>query len=78
MEENNRLIQIVLNDLNNDKLKAEEELERVINDKSIDIDNKLVTIKLLLSKINNCNQMIITWAAYTVVQPESENNNNNS
>jgi hypothetical protein len=40
-----RIFDMIKSELNADKLKAEEELERVINDKSLETNDKVVTIK---------------------------------
>ena len=46
-----RIFDIIKSELNSDKLKLEEELERVINDKSLETDDKVATIKKLLSEV---------------------------
>lgn len=47
-----RIFDIIKSELNSDKLKLEEELERVINHKDIDTDGKVKTIKELLREIS--------------------------
>ena len=68
MKENNRLIQVVLSDINFNKLKCEEELERVINSNELNIDIKLEQIKGLLEEINKYNNMGMIWASYTSIK----------
>jgi hypothetical protein len=44
-----RIFDIIKSELATDKLKAEEELERIINDKSLEIDDKVMAIKKKLN-----------------------------
>jgi len=46
-----RIFDIIKSELNTDKLKLEEEIERVINNKSLETNNKVATIKKLLSEV---------------------------
>ena len=46
-----RIFDIIKSDLNSDKLKIEEEIERVINDKNLETNSKIVTIKTLLKEV---------------------------
>ena len=46
-----RIFDIIKSELQADKMKAEEELERVINNKSLKTDDKVVMIKELLKEI---------------------------
>jgi len=85
MKDNTRFIQLVLTSISADKLSAEEELERVINDSSIPIDKKIITTKSLIKDINDCDEMIKTWIELTTVKSDeylnnenNENNNNNN
>lgn len=73
----NRLIEIVTMDLNLERIKLEEELERVVNDTVTSTGIKTNMIKDILSRMVNLNQMILTWVSYTTTQTESEHNNNN-
>lgn len=75
MNDKNRLIQIVLGEINNKKLIYEEELERVINDKDISIDKKILMIKKILKNISDINNMGMIWTGYTVETPNKQNNN---
>lgn len=46
-----RLFDIIKSELYSDKLKLEEEIERVINDKTLNTDDKVSTIKKLLIEV---------------------------
>tara|TARA_R110000782_G_scaffold52910_1_gene112929 strand:- start:241 stop:462 length:222 start_codon:yes stop_codon:yes gene_type:complete len=46
-----RIFDIIKSELMADKLKAEEELERVINDKGLETNDKVVSIKKILYDI---------------------------
>lgn len=67
-----RIISIILSELNSDKLKAEEKLERCINDKG-DLDDNIHKIKTLLKEIVLIENMIEKWKGYI---PQEDNNNN--
>ena len=71
-----RIIERILTDLANDKVKAEESLQRLINDKDADVDYQVDSIKQKLKEIVEIDQMIVKWRSYTAPQPQSENNNN--
>lgn len=70
-----RIIQIILTDLANDKMKAEEGLQRLINDKEIDVDSQVLAIKEKLKEIADIDNMIGKWQAYTAPTEQSINNN---
>lgn len=46
-----RILNIIKTDINSDKLKLEEELERIINDKTLETDKKIARIKNILKEI---------------------------
>jgi hypothetical protein len=46
-----RIFDIIKSEINSDKLKIEEEIERVINDKSLETNNKVAIIKNLLKEV---------------------------
>lgn len=46
-----RIFDIIKSELNSDKLKLEEEIERVINNKDLETNNKVTTIKSLLKEV---------------------------
>jgi len=46
-----RIFDIIKSEINSDKLKVEEEIERVINDKTLDTNNKVAIIKNLLKEV---------------------------
>ena len=68
-----RMINIVLTELAADKLKLEENLQRLIN--SVDDVNKQVSsIKTVLREITMIDQMIGKWQSYTSPQNGDINN----
>lgn len=69
-----RIITIVLTDLINDKLKHEEQLQRLIN--STDNVNDCVNeIKHTLREITLLEEMINKWRTYTAVDENNVGNN---
>lgn len=70
-----RIFDIILSELNADKLKAEQELERVINDKSLETNDKVVTIKRLLGEVTQIELSFEKWKKY-ITGDETENNKN--
>ena len=71
-----RIISIIMTELASDKLKAEEKLQRLINDKS-DLDDNIIKIKKLLNDVVTIDLMIMKWKDYTSVDEPRDNNNNN-
>lgn len=69
------MINIILSELINDKLKKEEVLERLINSKTPVIDEVINEIKLVLREIVLIEEMILKWKSYSSI--ESINNNEN-
>tara|TARA_R110001592_G_scaffold236484_2_gene494804 strand:- start:1589 stop:1804 length:216 start_codon:yes stop_codon:yes gene_type:complete len=69
-----RIIEIVTTDLASDRLKAEENLENLINSKE-DTNIRVSNIKKELEKIVNIDNMINKWIKY-ISKDESNNNNN--
>lgn len=68
-----RLIQIVNAELLAERLGYEVELERIVNDASMETSIKVARIKTLLATMANHNQMSTMWAVYTSTPiPESE------
>ena len=59
-----------MTDFASDILKQESELERVINDQTMDIDSKLKTIKMILKQIVDAEQAMTKFGSMM-------NNNNN-
>lgn len=68
-----RLLNIIKSELNADKLKAEEELERVMNDKSLKTDDKIVVIKKILIDIATIKS---SFESFKELTDDGENNNN--
>lgn len=71
-----RMIELILTELASDKIKAEEKLQRLINNNGIDVDDQVEEIKLTLAEVVKIDQMINKWKAYTT--PNTDNNNNNN
>jgi len=70
-----RIITIVLTELINDKLKEEEQLQRLINSTE-DVEVSVNLIKKTLRKISLLEEMIEKWKSYTAVSKENVGNNN--
>lgn len=68
----NRIVELILTDLSNEKLKAETELERIIN-RDMDIDEKLKQTKILLSKLTLAEMSISKFTSLL----NANNNNQN-
>jgi chaperonin cofactor prefoldin len=71
-----RMISIILTELAKDKLVAEEQLQRLINDKS-DVNENISNIKEILREIVLIDEMIIKWKSYTTNEDDNSSNNNN-
>jgi len=69
-------MKIVMTDLATDKLKAEENLQNIINTKD-DATLRVTRIKLELERIVLIDNMINKWLEYMTAD-ESDNNNNNN
>jgi flagellar hook-basal body complex protein FliE len=67
-----RIINIVLTDLASSKLKAEEKLQRLLNNKDSDLDDVLVEIKKQLREISLLETMITKWNDYTINQKDNK------
>jgi hypothetical protein len=67
-----RIINIVLTDLASSKLKAEEKLQRLLNNKDSDLDDVLVEIKNQLREISLLETMITKWNDYTINQKDNK------
>jgi len=70
-----RIVQMLLTELSTDKLKSEEELERLINDKVLTIYSKTELIKETLKQIVSLDLMIDKWRQYTMSNDVVDNNN---
>lgn len=57
-----RLFNLVMTDMTMDKLKLEDDLERVINNKEMSIDVKINETKSLLYRISTCENAIATFS----------------
>jgi hypothetical protein len=67
-----RIINIVLTDLASSKLKAEEKLQRLLNNKDSDLDDVLGEIKNQLREISLLETMITKWNDYTINQKDNK------
>lgn len=61
----NRIINIIMTELAADILKHEEAMESAINNKSLEIEDRVETIKHHLSKVIEIEFMIEKWRNYT-------------
>jgi hypothetical protein len=68
--ETNRTIQGLLMSYSTDQIIVEDSLERIINDKNIPLDEKIVEVKLLLNKLTTIEQSVAK------LQVMLQNNNN--
>ena len=65
-----RIVDVIMSELNSDKLKLEEDIERILNDKSLDAENKTGTIKKLLAKVVSLEMSFVKFKTYvTEEQP---------
>lgn len=67
-----RIFDIIKSELNSDKLKLEEEFERVVNDKSLETDDKVATIKNILMEIATIEMAFEKFKGYTTNEPDDE------
>lgn len=70
------MISIILTELAKDKLVAEEQLQRLINDKG-DVNENISNVKEILREIVLIDEMIIKWKSYTTNEDDNSSNNNN-
>jgi len=67
-----RIFNIIKLDLNSDKLKLEAEFERVLNDNSLETDDKVATIKKLLMDIATIEMAFEKFKGYTTDEVDVE------
>ena len=67
-----RIFDILKSELTADKLKVEEEIERVINDKSLETNDKVVTIKTLLMEVAVIESAFEKFKTYIDTDADSE------
>jgi len=70
-----RIISIILTSLATDRLKFEENLQRLINNKDTDLDTNIYLIKNQLREIVLIDKMIMKWKDYTTTDDNNNNNN---
>lgn len=69
-----RLFKIIISDLTSEKMKNEEELERVIN-LDMETDVKILTIKNILKQISLTELSIAKFSGMLTVNNNNNNNN---
>ena len=72
-----RLFKIIISDLTSEKMKNEEELERIIN-LDMETDVKILTIKNILKQISLTELSIAKFSGMLTVNNNNNNNNNNT
>lgn len=68
-----RIISIISNELIVNKQKLELELERVLNDKDIDTEERVTKTLNIINKLSEANSSFATWQAYTAQENQKEN-----
>ncbi len=66
-----RIVTIILTELVNDKLKEEEQLQRLINSTE-DVETSVNLIKKTLRRITMLDEMINKWKTYTAVDNDNK------
>ena len=70
-----RLFNLVMSDMAMDKLKLEDDLERIINNKDMSIDVKMLETKSKLYRISNAENAIATFSNLLNNNNKKENEN---
>ena len=70
-----RLFNLVMSDMAMDKLKLEDDLERIINNKDMSIDVKMLETKSILYRISNAENAIATFSNLLNNNNKKENEN---
>jgi hypothetical protein len=70
-----RLFNLVMSDMAMDKLKLEDDLERVINNKDMSIDDKMKETKSILYRISYTENAIATFSNLLNNNNKKENEN---
>jgi hypothetical protein len=70
-----RLFNLVMSDMAMDKLKLEDDLERIINNKDMSIDVKMLETKSILYRISNTENTIATFSNLLNNNNKKENEN---
>jgi len=68
-----RIINIITNHFINEKMKLENELERVLNDSSISTVDKTTSIIATLKELSSLDASLVTWQHYTNNNTEIQN-----
>ena len=70
-----RLFNLVMSDMAMDKLKLEDDLERIINNKDMSIDVKMLETKSILYRISTTENAIATFSNLLNNNNKKENEN---
>lgn len=70
-----RLFNLVMSDMAMDKMKLEDDLERIINNKDMSIDDKIKEAKYLLYRISTTENAIATFSNLLNNNNKKENEN---
>ena len=70
-----RLFNLVMSDMAMDKLKLEDDLERIINNKDMSIDIKMLETKSILYRISSTENAIATFSNLLNNNNKKENEN---
>ena len=70
-----RLFNLVMSDMAMDKMKLEDDLERIINNKDMSIDDKIKEAKSLLYRISTTENAIATFSNLLNNNNKKENEN---
>jgi|TARA_Y100000389_G_scaffold39193_1_gene33604 hypothetical protein len=73
-----RMIEIILTELASERLKSEEELQRLINISDISVEEQVKKIKIQLENVVKYDDMISKWNSYTTKANANVDNNENN
>jgi type I site-specific restriction endonuclease len=73
-----RMIEIILTELASERLKSEEELQRLINTSDISVEEQVKKIKIQLENVVKYDDMISKWNSYTTKANANVDNNENN
>ena len=70
-----RIFDVIKSELNSDKLKLEEEIERTINNKNLETNEKVTTIKTLLKEVAIIEASFEKFKTYTIDNDDTSKTN---
>lgn len=70
-----RLFSLLMSDMAMDKMKLEDDLERVINNKDLSINDKIIMAKSIIYQISNTENAIATFSNLLNNNNKKENEN---